>query len=119
MHESVLLEESCEALHIQKGGKYIDATLGAGGHTAEILALGGEVLGIEADDLFEAAGYQTARDLENAYFALCSKILPELVGFLAQFPTETQRRLLSHLTGIEHLLETNQGQEVSAHHKVD
>lgn len=49
MHESVLLKESIEALHIQKGERYIDATLGAGGHAVEILSRGGVVLGIEAD----------------------------------------------------------------------
>lgn len=49
MHESVLLKEACENLHIRSGGKYIDATLGAGGHTREILRLGGEVLGLDTD----------------------------------------------------------------------
>lgn len=49
MHESVLLKEAVDALHVQKGRKYIDATLGAGGHTEEILRRGGQVLGIEAD----------------------------------------------------------------------
>lgn len=48
-HETVLVKEVVEALHIQKGGKYIDATLGNGGHTLEILKLGGSVLGIELD----------------------------------------------------------------------
>jgi 16S rRNA (cytosine1402-N4)-methyltransferase len=49
MHESVLLKESIDSLHIQKGGKYIDATLGGGGHTLEIVKRDGRVLGIEAD----------------------------------------------------------------------
>ena len=49
MHTSVLLKESVDSLHIQNGAKYIDATLGAGGHTEEILRRGGLVLGIEAD----------------------------------------------------------------------
>lgn len=56
MHDSVLLEESIAALHVQKGGKYIDATLGAAGHTVEILKLGGDVLGIDQDaDMIEVA----------------------------------------------------------------
>lgn len=49
LHESVLVEEVVSALHIEKDGKYIDATLGNAGHTLEILKLGGRVLGIDAD----------------------------------------------------------------------
>src|SRR5476649_2900562 len=48
-HKSVLLEETIEGLHIQEGHKYIDATLGGGGHTREILERGGIVLGIDTD----------------------------------------------------------------------
>ncbi|HTK03923.1 MAG TPA: 16S rRNA (cytosine(1402)-N(4))-methyltransferase RsmH [Alphaproteobacteria bacterium] len=48
-HETVLVEEVIEALHVKKSGKYIDATLGNGGHTLEILKHGGQVLGIERD----------------------------------------------------------------------
>ena len=49
LHESVLVSEVLESLHIEKGKKYIDATLGNAGHTLEILKLGGQVLGIELD----------------------------------------------------------------------
>ena len=48
-HTPVLLQETLEALQVQKGEKYIDATLGLGGHTQEILKHGGRVLGIELD----------------------------------------------------------------------
>ncbi len=48
-HETVLVEEVIEALHIKNQANYIDATLGNGGHTIEILKLGGQVLGIERD----------------------------------------------------------------------
>jgi len=48
-HVPVLLEEAISYLKVKKGGKYIDATLGDGGHTLEILRLGGEVLGIDVD----------------------------------------------------------------------
>lgn len=50
MHTSVLLKEAIEALHIKTGGKYIDATLGAGGHSIEILRRGGKLLAFEADE---------------------------------------------------------------------
>lgn len=49
MHEPVLLNETIQALHIKSGKKYIDATLGYGGHTKQMLARGALVLGIDAD----------------------------------------------------------------------
>ena len=49
LHESVLVREVIEALHINKARKYIDATLGNGGHSLEIVKEGGHVLGIDAD----------------------------------------------------------------------
>jgi len=48
-HKPVLLKESIKFLKIKKGKKYIDATLGGGGHTKKILELGGNVLGIDRD----------------------------------------------------------------------
>ena len=51
-HIPVLLQETIEALAVQPGGRYIDCTLGAGGHTAAILdrsSPGGQLLGIDAD----------------------------------------------------------------------
>lgn len=48
-HKSVLLQEAIDGLNIEKGKKYIDATLGAGGHTKEIVVRGGVVLGIDQD----------------------------------------------------------------------
>jgi len=51
-HIPVLLQEAVEALAVQPGGRYIDCTLGAGGHAAAILnqsSPGGQLLGIDAD----------------------------------------------------------------------
>ncbi len=48
-HKPVLLKEVLEFLNIKKGRKYIDATLGGGGHTREIVKRGGVVLGIDVD----------------------------------------------------------------------
>lgn len=50
MHRSVFLEEAIRALEVKEGKRYIDATLGGGGHTSKILKLGGKVLAIEWDD---------------------------------------------------------------------
>ena len=38
-HRTVLLNEAVEALHIQPGGHYIDATFGRGGHSRLILSM--------------------------------------------------------------------------------
>jgi len=47
-----MLEEAIRALDVQPGGRYIDCTLGGGGHAAAILehsSPGGQLLGIDAD----------------------------------------------------------------------
>ncbi len=49
VHKSVLLKESINFLHIESKARYIDATLGVGGHSIEILRRGGKLLGIEQD----------------------------------------------------------------------
>jgi 16S rRNA (cytosine1402-N4)-methyltransferase len=51
-HTPVMLPEVLRALDVQPGGRYIDCTLGGGGHAAAILehsSPGGQLLGIEAD----------------------------------------------------------------------
>lgn len=48
-HTTVLLQETIDALNIKPGKKYIDATLGGGGHSFEIVGRGGIVLGLDAD----------------------------------------------------------------------
>jgi 16S rRNA (cytosine1402-N4)-methyltransferase len=48
-HQPVLLAESLKFLQVQAGGKYIDATLGDGGHTVALLQLGAKVLGIDVN----------------------------------------------------------------------
>jgi len=48
-HKPVLLSEVVAHLNIKQGQKYIDATLGDGGHTFEILKQGGVVLGMDVD----------------------------------------------------------------------
>ena len=49
-HIPVLLLEAVDALAVKSGGRYVDGTLGRAGHTQEILARGGSVLGIDRDD---------------------------------------------------------------------
>jgi len=51
-HIPVLLKETIEALRVRPGGRYVDCTVGAGGHAAAIMEAAspaGELLGIDAD----------------------------------------------------------------------
>lgn len=48
-HEPVLLEEVLSYLNVSEGKKFIDATVGGGGHTKAILDRGGEVLALDWD----------------------------------------------------------------------
>lgn len=53
LHESVLLNECLEGLHIKQGGTYVDGTLGGGGHSLRIcekIGSGGLLIGIDQDD---------------------------------------------------------------------
>jgi 16S rRNA (cytosine1402-N4)-methyltransferase len=63
-HIPVMLDEVMQALAVQPGGRYIDCTLGGGGHAAAILersSPGGQLLGIEADpDALKVASVRLA-----------------------------------------------------------
>ncbi|OGD85823.1 16S rRNA (cytosine(1402)-N(4))-methyltransferase [Candidatus Curtissbacteria bacterium RIFCSPLOWO2_01_FULL_41_18] len=48
-HQSVLLQEAIKFLNVKPQHLYIDATIGGGGHTRQILRRGGKVLGIDSD----------------------------------------------------------------------
>ncbi len=77
-HVPVLLQEAMKALAVQPGGRYIDCTLGGGGHALAILehsSPGGQLLGIDADpEAIKAAGarledYTSSILLVNENFA--------------------------------------------------
>jgi 16S rRNA (cytosine1402-N4)-methyltransferase len=51
-HTPVLLQTTVELLNVRPGGRFVDATLGTGGHAEAIMRLcspGGSLLGIDAD----------------------------------------------------------------------
>ncbi len=58
-HVSVLHKEAVEALHIQEGKYYVDATFGRGGHTRSIIKKGGKVIAFDVDHEAIAYGKQT------------------------------------------------------------
>lgn len=49
LHQPVLLNQTIDFLNVSKGERYIDATVGDGGHSQKILESGGRVLGIDVD----------------------------------------------------------------------
>ena len=63
-HTPVLLKETVAFLAVRKGGRYVDGTLGRAGHAKAVVALGGEVLGIDRDDsALEEVGRECIRGL--------------------------------------------------------
>jgi 16S rRNA (cytosine1402-N4)-methyltransferase len=69
VHKPVLLNEVIEALQLQPGERYVDCTLGSGGHAAAILTKimpGGQLLGIDADpEAIEMAKDRLVHYVEN------------------------------------------------------
>ena len=66
-HKSVLLEESIDGLNIKSDGIYVDATLGGGGHTYEILkrVKTGKVIGIDQDDYAIERASEKLKEFNN------------------------------------------------------
>ncbi|HEY49106.1 MAG TPA: 16S rRNA (cytosine(1402)-N(4))-methyltransferase RsmH [Dehalococcoidia bacterium] len=51
-HDPVMLKECLSALQVQRGGRYVDCTVGGGGHAEAIMeesSPGGQLIGIDAD----------------------------------------------------------------------
>lgn len=72
-HLPVLLRETITGLAVGRDKKYIDATLGGGGHSLEIIKSGGVLLGIDQD--IEAIVYFTKRlNINNLQSLLGNKI---------------------------------------------
>ena len=58
-HEPILLEEIMDYLQVAEGKRYLDVTLGGGGHSEGILQRGGHVIGLDQDP--GAIAHATAR----------------------------------------------------------
>lgn len=92
LHQPVLLEAAIEALHLDPGGSYLDATFGRGGHARAIYARlggGGRLIAIDRDPHAVAFGHALAwrrddnlacarLDLLQARFAQLGAVLESL-----------------------------------------
>lgn len=69
MHEPVLLQEVLDGLDVRPGGRYIDATVGDGGHAAALLqhsAPDGRLMGVDRDqDALAFAQQRLAADADR------------------------------------------------------
>lgn len=72
--------------------------------SAGVLLRVADAMKVEADDLFEAAGYPTVRALRQLYADYEANIDPDLVRYLGRLDRDKQRRLLFLLEGMENLL---------------
>ena len=83
-HRPVLVTEAVELLAPRAGALVVDATCGGGGHTAEILRTGADVLALDQDpDAIKHAGERLAQfggrvTLRQANFRDAGKVLDEL-----------------------------------------
>jgi 16S rRNA (cytosine1402-N4)-methyltransferase len=93
-HVPVLLEEVLKYLQPRPGGRYVDGTIGGGGHTEAILercAPGGRVLGIDTDaQALERVGRRLSGIVEQGRlvlvrgkFAELARIVQDEAGFVS------------------------------------
>lgn len=78
-HIPVLLEEVIDGLKVSAGNKYIDGTIGGGGHSLEILKRGGIVLGIDQDpDAVEAVSKKLEKEIKSGQLKVVSGNFSEI-----------------------------------------
>jgi 16S rRNA (cytosine1402-N4)-methyltransferase len=77
-HVPVLLQEAIDFLNVRRGGTYIDATVGLGGHSYEIakrLGVAGHLIGLDKDP----AALEIAREKLKAVLGVGSSVLGEAI----------------------------------------
>jgi len=87
--------------------------------SAAVLLRVAQAMGVEPDELFEAAGYPTVRTLRQMYQDYESNIDPDLLRFLGRLPRDRQRRLLLLLEGMETVVVPGEGKTGGAEPAVD
>lgn len=81
--------------------------------SAAVLLRVAQAMGVDPDELFEAAGYPTMRTLRQVYQNYESNIDPDLLRYLCRLPRDRQRRLLLLLQGMEAVVLPGEPEEKS------
>lgn len=93
-HIPALLQPVIDSLQVSPGKRYIDATLGGGGHTREIIKRGGIVLGIDQDS--DALSYVQ----ENFKFEILNLKLKTAQGNFRNIHTIAKENKFEAVSGI-------------------
>lgn len=115
-HKSVLFQETLDLLQVTEGRKYIDATLGGGGHTKGILDKGGVVLGIDQD--IEARKFVSESLGEYQNLVIKEGNFKDIV-LLAQDGFEKVSGILFDLGVSSYQLDTDRGFSIKRDEKLD
>lgn len=95
-HISVLSKEVGEALAIRSGEWFVDATLGAGGHTRTILEAGGKVIAFDFDlEAIKNAESNFEEELRQQKLILVRENFTELEVVLAQLKSKQEIKNIS------------------------
>ncbi len=94
MQIPVLKNEAIQALQIQKGKWYLDATLGHGGHSGEILKLGGRVLALD----FDQEAIEVAKENLSQYLTE-GKIIIIRENFVKLAEIRLQNKSINQISG--------------------
>lgn len=121
-HITVLLDQATELLQVKADAWYVDATFGGGGHTGQILALGGKVLAFDFDQQAIQAGQKKfGRQIADQKLIL-------IQSNFAQLATEVKKHGLENLiegvlfdfgTSTDQLMSENRGFSFSGEGELD
>ena len=93
-HIPVLLKLAVEYLNVKPGGMYVDATLGGGGHSTEILKKGGKLLSLDYD--------QDA--IDNAKDSLIKNFPKQLITVKSNFNQITEVACENNFNSVDGIL---------------
>jgi 16S rRNA (cytosine1402-N4)-methyltransferase len=106
-HEPVFLKEVIEYLAVKRGKKYIDATVGGGGHSKAILKLGGQLLAIDCDpEAIKAAREHLSTACPGASWRLSQGNFKDLAKIAGKYGFEKVDGVLFDLGVSSYQLET-------------
>lgn len=120
-----MIKEAIDGLHVSRGHWYIDATFGRGGHTNQILSLGGRVIAFDFDrEAYEFGQEKFGTEIEKGDLILINKNFAQMSEVIDQL---TLRGQVNHVSGIlfdfgpsnDQLLSENRGFSFSSDSELD